>query len=295
MGTDNEDRCCDAALRVIEERAGRTRSGVSRPDDEERNEKRVDCRALVGNQEYALEHTLLETFVVMRLAAGAFKEFTPLVQDLLVGQLSADARYELLLPQTARLGGKRQWPRTAERLARWVAGEAGPLRDRLLAARLGGRGLSVARALPELLRVRRPVTLWGWLTDESRGPALPGFDIVCSVGPDLASLQSKALQKVMREKLPKLRQTRDEGARTVLVLEMEDFQLGSPTDWRVMLDAALAEREDAPDEVYLAQTGIASTWYLWAMNSATEYRFPSDFPNVACRMFETSDLGDPAE
>ena len=295
MGTDNEDRCCDAVLRVIEERAGQKRSGVSRPDDEERNEKRVDCRALVGNQEYALEHTLLETFVGMRGAARIFKEFTPLVRDRLVGQLSADARYELLLPQTAGLGGKQQWPRTAERLARWVADEAGPLRDRLLDARLGGRGLSVAHALPELLRVRRPVTLWGWLADESRGPALPAFDIVCSVGPDLASLKSKALQKVMREKLPKLRQTRDDGARTVLVLEMEDFQLETPPDWRDMLDAALAERGDAPDEVYLAQTGIASTWYLWAMNSAAEYRFPSDFPNVACRKFETSDLGDPAE
>lgn len=295
MGTGNEDRCCDAALRVIEERTGQTRSGVSRPDDENRNNERVDCRALVGNQEYALEHTLLETFVGMKEAGRAFKGFTPLVRERLIDELPADARYDLWLPQTARFGSKRQWPSTAEGLARWVAGEAKPLRDRVCAARLGGRGLSVERALPELLRVSTPVCLWCWLTDEPPRPVLPQFGVVCSVGPNLKELRSASLHKVMREKLPKLRQTRDEGTRTVLVLEMEDFQLGSPIDWRMMLDAALAERGDVPDEVYLVQTATGGTWYLWAMNSAAESRFPSDFPNVACRLFEASELGDPTE
>ncbi len=61
MHNNYEGKVCDAAVKVIEKRTGRIRTQVRRPEVD-RVGPQVDLRFKLGDQEYAIEHTLVEPF-----------------------------------------------------------------------------------------------------------------------------------------------------------------------------------------------------------------------------------------
>ena len=53
----NEGRCCDAVLRIFESEHGEQRREVIRDTPTRRG---IDISCYIGNQHYAVEHTLIE-------------------------------------------------------------------------------------------------------------------------------------------------------------------------------------------------------------------------------------------
>ena len=72
------------------------------------------------------------------------------------------------------------------------------------------------------------------------------------------------LRRALAKKCPKLLQCKREGARTVLVLETDDFVLTNHVSVGQALSPVLDEREDAPDEIYLVEIGV-KPWTVWTM------------------------------
>ena len=61
----NEGKVCDAVIRNIEKLTGEARTHIRCPDKESGDTEvpKVDLRLILGAQEYAIEHTRIESFV----------------------------------------------------------------------------------------------------------------------------------------------------------------------------------------------------------------------------------------
>jgi hypothetical protein len=112
-----------------------------------------------------------------------------------------------------------------------------------------------------------PVSLHRWSLNEifpnGRSPLCNRFWIKPFVGGDLESARLVRLQKACEDKFPKLASwKRDNGARTVLVLEENDMSL---TNHQLVADTmflAAAKISDTPDEIFLVSTYIADKWWV---------------------------------
>lgn len=80
------------------------------------------------------------------------------------------------------------------------------------------------------------------------------------------------MRKALAKKCPKLLQCRRGGARAILVLETDDFVLTNHVAVGQTLSPVLDEREDAPDEIYLVESGV-SPWTVRTMKHGAE-RWP---------------------
>jgi hypothetical protein len=98
--TFHEGKCCDAAIRALEQRIGLARTELRSPEAEGVGAP-VEFTCRLGNQLFAIEHTGIEPFAGhMRLQAEGGRDFEPIKQAL-VGRLPADDYFELNVPAGA--------------------------------------------------------------------------------------------------------------------------------------------------------------------------------------------------
>ena len=116
----NEGMACDAVLRFIEAREGQKRRDLTFPE-KMHEDGPVELVCFVGEQRFAFEHTRIEPFPGhIQLEAEAKRHFEP-IADMLVGQLSAEERFELQVPVGILLGkNDREVRPIQEALVRWV-------------------------------------------------------------------------------------------------------------------------------------------------------------------------------
>ena len=91
----------------------------------------------------------------------------------------------------------------------------------------------------------------------------PGFIAMRLIPPDndkLKILRLKRLLRAFSDKCPKLKRCKHEGARTVLILESVESVLTRFDHIGHHLPTLLADRTDAPDEIYLVQTDKFGWW-----------------------------------
>ena len=91
----------------------------------------------------------------------------------------------------------------------------------------------------------------------------PASIVIRAITQDIDELEGprfKRLQRAYNDKCPKLKRCKDDGARTVLVLESFDSVYTSIDEIGRHLPALLAERADVPDEIYLVQTDMSLWW-----------------------------------
>jgi hypothetical protein len=261
----NEGKAIDAVLRQIEarERSSRQDDGRS-PDDlmDPDPQRRVDYVCTVGDQLYAFEHTGIEPFdnqIEMEVRNRTL--FEPIHECF--DRRRADGEFwQLYVPVEAsvRLKGA-EVNRVRDALIRWIKANAAgfPLiryGDRFANPYLGER----------VSGVPFPVSLHRWSFNgraSGRSPLSNRFQIVYSLTSDLESARLARLQKACEKKFPKLAAwRRDNGARTVLVLEENDI---SSTNHQLVADSmSLAETgaSDPPDEIFLVSTDIAELWWV---------------------------------
>lgn len=262
----NEGKACDVVVRVLEQRCGCDRSHVRRPEEDGHGPP-VDLRLRLGRQEYALEHTLIEPFENEIKSGVEFVEITAYVRENL-SPFSGGACYRLAVPVGARLPRSKDERR---RFVDWIVKSVEAMSEEI-----PGQGESVWRS---------PVRRDAWVGEKppgfsctfelSRWPDAvllgrrPGsLDTVRLCPAKLEELRRCRLDRAFSRKCPKLLKCRADGARTVLVLESDDVALTSVHavgDW---LATILKERQDAPDDIFLVETGDYR-WLVWTMKQDT--------------------------
>ena len=267
----NEGKSCDAVVRCIEQRTGETRAAIHRPETDGIGPP-VDLRLTLGAWEYAIEHTQIEAIPGLIGAGKGYKQLIEPVIDELSGTLPGPAVYALHFPIDTHLGvNLAELDRIRQDFIAWIQANAQSLyernRDKLEREYTSPRYLDSIEAKPPSFPY--PVRIWmGAARSESNWGALRharlGLD-----NEELEAHRADRLREALRCKCPKLRRCKQDGVRTVLVLESDDIALTNHVLVGECLSALLPERTDLPDEIYLVETEVKS-WTVRCMKLDTE-------------------------
>jgi hypothetical protein len=267
----NEGKAIDAVLRRIEARdhALRLNDGRS-PDDLNDPDllRRVDYVCTIGSTLYAFEHTGIEPFAnQIELEVHNRKLFDPIRERF---NHRADRElWELHFPVEASAGLRGvQIDRVRDLLILWIETNAPNMPVTLLYDPYANRSLGETIAgVPFRFSLHR-----GSLDSHHfpRESALCGaFMLKPFVTGDLEQARTARLQKACEDKFPKLATwKRDDGARTVLVLEENDLSLTNHQRVADALVDAEAKMSDAADEIFLVSTHIPDKWWVTCLRRA---------------------------
>ena len=252
----------------------------------------VDFRLMLGAREYAIEHTQVEAIPSLIRADERFQQLIGPIIDEVSGTLPGPAVYELHFPIDTHLRVKlADLDRIRRDFIDWIRATAQCLykRNSELLARehTSPRYLDSIEAKPPGFPY--PVHLWvGAARSESkRGTLRPvrlGLD-----DKELEARLAERLLEALHRKCPKLQRCKEDGARTVLVLESDDIALTDHVLVGECLAALLPEYPDLPDEIYLVETEVES-WPVRCMKLDTEC-WPVEH-SVEPTMFHMDDLID---
>ena len=253
----NEGKACDAVLRVLEARENETRRDLRSPE-RQGHAAPIELTCWIGDRLFALEHTGIEPFArYVKSEVEAEKHFQP-IEHMVSSKLPASDVFELHVPVKALQGLKGNEVRQIQvAISKWILARA-PL---LPAAPYGRYITPIQKA--RLLGVPFDVLLHRYI------PAVPTpirFQIRHLVSDKLENDRENRVREAYRKKIPKLDVwRRNDGARTVLVLEDNDLQLTNAELVFQALRKIEPEFPHKPDEVYLVSAMIDSLWFVHAL------------------------------
>jgi hypothetical protein len=121
----------------------------------------------------------------------------------------------------------------------------------------------------------------------SLSPQHDGVLLVARIAPDeVETLRTMRIREALERKCPKLERCKEEGARTVLVLEDGDISLSNHAVIGDSLVEAMKGRHDLPDEIHLVETSV-TTWGVRIMKSDDTL-----LPDVGWNEFDSRELSD---
>jgi hypothetical protein len=229
----NEGKACDAVLRVLEAREGKSRNNVRLPE-QEGHAAPIEFSCTIGNRMFALEHTGIEPFPGhMQMEAEAHRLFHP-IETALSGRLPPHDTFELSIPLNALQGlKKKELAQIHAALVAWVEATAPTVPI-----------APYARYLPSIQKVRPHGVPFEVRLDRLQSIIAPGrFQIKHSIADeDLEPSRETRIRGACEKKFPKLEAWRQNDlARSVLVLEDNDIQLTNP---QRVFDTLVALRHD---------------------------------------------------
>jgi hypothetical protein len=249
MAKNNEGKCCDAVLRILEEEHHATRVDVVRDTAAQRG---VEVTCTIGSQHYAIEHTLIEPFPDTRQDDIQFTRvfdegFENEVSDLLRPELA----YTVSVDVYAFAGmNAKQMAVARGLLIAWFRATLPQL-----PAPSGHRQTWIDGDYPGVpVRVR----LSGYRSKTLGGRLLPGRFAPA----ELAELRRTRLLKALGDKGPKLHAARRKGTRTVLVVKNADIALTNAGLVGELFQELSAQVPHMPDDIYMVDTGTGSHFYV---------------------------------
>ena len=217
-----------------------------RPDTIERRNQAVDllARDKNGQPRVVLEHTLVESFLNQRtVQMAAIQMFEPLGR-LLSEQLPVPGHYTLMVKPGSVLGLKRK----AEHIREWVVDWT---RETAPTLALGGPGTAPKHfATVTLPDTALEVTLY-------RSPRRDGqFGLTFEAPAKMDEALTPSLARALTAKCPKLAAAKEEndGAESLLLLEIHDIQLGNIFDLDAVIHGVLPAAGAIPDHIWLVDT-----------------------------------------
>lgn len=239
----NEGKACDAIIRILEGRTGQTRQDL-RVHADAGNGKNVEARFHLADQEYAIEHTRINSFKNQVRVELLFQQFARPILEKLSGKLPGPGYWKLGLPSNiGRRIKRRDVCAVQAALIEWL--------------------ITATTELPFVGSSRIPTGLNFKVTlmYESNRVGSGLLLILPEESMLLDEHRTKQLAVQLEQKCPKLQSCKNVGATSVLILETNDR-----TTWHGVLvpelQKALTVRQDAPDEVYLIDTITGSFWMV---------------------------------
>jgi hypothetical protein len=254
----NEGKACDAVVKLLEERIGTDRADISHPETNGIGPP-VDLRLKLGAQNYAIEHTRIEAFEGQIRRVEKLNRFINPVIDELSEKLPGPAVYDLYFPDEGWLGvNANELDEIRDDFIEWVRKHAQHLHeknpDRPTREQNPDGFCEQYRGTPPEFPCE--VTLQReahW----SHSSQHDGVLFVSLVAPkNVEALRADRLRRALERKCPKLQGCKEDGARTVLVLEDGDIFLSNRALIRDQLARLLEDHADLPDEIYLVKTPL---------------------------------------
>ena len=116
----NEGMACDAVIRHLEKWTGKTRTGIRHPETDGVGPP-VELRLQLGNQNYAIEHTRIESFDNQIKAGISIREIKNYIKERFTDPLPGPVYYELRVPMDVCLPEKRkERERVLSTLGKWI-------------------------------------------------------------------------------------------------------------------------------------------------------------------------------
>ena len=260
----NEGKACDAVIRYLEKLSGQKRAEIRYPEIDNVGPP-VDLRFKLGGCEYAIEHTRIESFEKQIQDDVAFKQIYEYIGKQISDSLPGPAYYELHVPTGLSLPEKRKkCKQTLDNLVDWIRTSACCMHEGNISQIDQTRSPVWAedsiKGIPPGFECEMELMRWPDANLIRRKPGFITMRLICPENDDLKYLRMTRLRRAFSEKCPKLGHCKDEGARTVLILESVESVLTRFDHIGHHLPDLLTERTDAPDEIYLVETDKFGWW-----------------------------------
>ena len=232
----------------------------------------VDLRLKVGEQDYAIEHTLLQPREDRITDSAAFRKINEFIRKEIREPLPGPVYYELHVPIHVTLpNGNKNRDRAFANLAEWIRSTAQQLHERRREFPPSFFVNNTIKEAPDGFRDEFELLRWPeWAPATKRTPGVLGMKFMASE--DFEDLLANALTNRIAKKLPKLHRCKAQGARTVLVLEGIDLPIGHYQIIGKHLPALLERHSGQPDEVYLVEPRVyETTWWIWPVKRDGEH------------------------
>ena len=287
----NEGKVCDAVVRFIENRTGEIRTQVRRPEMNGVGPP-VDLRLKLDAQEYAIEHTRIESFENQIRTGVIIKEIIGHIEKNISVPFPSSAYYELQYPVEVSLPNRKsKRDRTLNNLVEWICANEKVLRDRNGSRSMRSNFPWVADeyvyGIPAGFNCTFELLRWLNAARIRRKPGAIGMRLI--IPEDLELLRRKRLMQAFSRKCPKLQMCKAEGTRTVLVLESGDDALTSFEFRDNLLPELLAKHTNAPDEIFLVET-YSDLWWVWPMKCDEDHWPSVGMPKLNQPIYEASKL-----
>lgn len=259
---DNESRVCDAVVRTLEKWTCEKRSDIRHPDKEGSNPP-VDLRVRLGTQDYAIEHTRIQSFPNQIATVNVAKKIILYVQEHIPHPFPSPAYYELQFPIKMLMPKSRGRKRALGNLVTWIHSNEQILRernsDRILSVHNPYEASDRIQGTPLGFDCYFELLYWPVASLIPRQPGTLSYRFIHPI--EQERLRLKSLRQTFSKKCPKLQKCKTEGARTVLVLESSDPGLIRFEFRDSLLPTLLAEFANAPDEIFLVESS-SDHWYV---------------------------------
>lgn len=227
----NEGKTCDAVVKTLERRTRKVRSDIRYPE-RDRVGPPVELRLNLGEQEYAIEHTVIEPFennIKVELTVAEIRQY--LIQSL-TGQLPSPMYYVLQVPKDVCLPNRKvKRVKALKILAEWILSSAQIMYERNtgLSLPIDSYDIPISpycfpddSVKDELSCINCTIDLLRWRNGTVTGRKLGFVQTVLDYPEDLEGLRTERIRRAISDKFPKLAKCGVEGTRTVLVLESQD-------------------------------------------------------------------------
>jgi len=276
--SDNQGKCCDAILRILEEREGAVRSPLIFPEKEHHSAP-VELVCTIGTKRFALEHTKLEAYREQIRDGVHFTDGLELLETELKNRLPNDGWFTLIVPANSFQGlSPSKVKKIRQIISAWVI-QTAPL------MKLSQREFD--EKTQNIIGVPFPVTL-----EAIAGPAESSgrLKIARFAPPNIEALRSRQISIALAKKLPKLEAWAQLGSQTVLILESEDLALTNHGWVLKGLKHDLSGQSFRPDRIFFVYA-VGSTWLVQTLLA------DGQFPNSRIdwwpyREFQPTDMAD---
>lgn len=259
----NEASLCEEVLKHFERSIGAARREVTYPEKDGSGPP-VEIRFLLDQQRFAIEHTVIEPFPKAIDIGLRFSKFAGAIEAELSGNMPKPGFYELRFPLDPTEGILPKNHKSIRfEISKWVREAANEMhaeepkrhdRHRKPFGQkqerkkfVGGIELTLARRLH-------------WSESGKNDGSL---FIARMIDDDLEPLRKERLETALDTKLPKLEECSNLGDITVLILEFDDGQLSNNVVVAEALGDVLSRYEYHPQHIFLAETVLDLTWYLY--------------------------------
>jgi hypothetical protein len=257
---DNERKACDAVVRALERLSGSSRTDAYSPEDIGAAAP-VEYAFELGGTRHAVEHTIVEAFAGQIHTAVDFETFIEPIAAALDHRMQPPGRFDLHFAIHPTKGMKpREVAAARQGIIAWVRTKAAELHNECPEQpprnyKPGGFRNFRKETIADVELTLSRETIW------SQPSIAHGRLFITRFAPkDYEALRADRMRTAMEKKLPKLKAWKDGGARSVLVLENGDLSLSNHWVIAGAIEAALRERSDKPDEVWLVDTAIRAEW-----------------------------------